>query len=339
VGIGHILIVDDEEEERHRYTHVLRRADLWFKIPADNNGDCVEGDSKDKGTFSIGADETIVGNIGLDDLDIRVYQARDLSWQLPPAHLDTVSSREKTLNVYNLQDPPYYVRVSAPNVQETSFPFGFEMTFRKNTCTEPHTDYCLLTPGSTNAVTVGWPGSDKYVCAWDFSAGPCDETGISAAACTAPGPVNDHQSPFHFDYMYFRFFVDAAGSGANPNIDFTISTTDETGFNLLNTSPGKGIRIFDAGDGQPGSFNVKLCDPGDPHPGCSAAASSPTTRRPTPTRSRSSPRVPTTASPRRPIGTETERPRRHRKKRSRPSRGLRRELFAISCSAVSPASG
>lgn len=156
------------------------------------------------GTYSIGA-------TNLSRTNIEVYHHSDLSTPIPSFHgiSNSWASGRFTGPVYDLVDPPYYVRYE-PSATAT-LPATFTAGIHRHRCSSPINDYCLLT--SNVDKNVIWP-SGQFMMPWDN------------AATAVP------------DAMYFVAAVDQAASGANPRVDFRVELGNNAQF------PTNRMRLF-----------------------------------------------------------------------------------------------
>lgn len=148
------------------------------------------------GTYSIGASN-------LTRTKIEVYHHSDLSTPIPSFHglSNQWESGRFTGPVYDLNDPPYFVRYE-PSAT-AALPAVFNAHIHRHGCSSPDNDYCLLTANVDKNTT--WP-SAQFVMPY------------GGAATAVP------------DAMYFVAAVDKAASGANPRVDFRVEFGNNSQF-------------------------------------------------------------------------------------------------------------
>jgi hypothetical protein len=174
-------------------------------------------------------------NIGLTDngagkVEYEVYQAADLSRQVPSFHhegsswLDTTTTPSSNFagTKYSFPKPPYFIKVSS---KDRTFTGPYRIGFFLNSCTSP-LDTCPLNAGRLDSRE--WP----------------------ATLVQPSGPA----TPFFVDKLYYTFYTNDLSTGALPTIKFHVETSDKVALSPGSTTE-TGVKIFD-----PTTFNITLPD-------------------------------------------------------------------------------
>lgn len=153
------------------------------------------------------------GSTAPEDVQIDIYHHTDLSTPMPNYHGLQNCFRDVCGPVFDLPDPPYYVRYSIK--PESAEPKMFLAGLHLHKCSDPISDYCLLPNAQDRTVT--WPA----------------------------GAENEPYAPGTAAYLNEMYFIASVDKRvADAPVSFRIETEHEQQFNLAGTAAGDGAKLF-----------------------------------------------------------------------------------------------